>query len=212
MLRKYFDKKGESHLLSWTFLLFMKDPLYNMKREMLRRGLTHKTILTYVQCVKQFMRYCKKDMRRVTKKDIQDYVDSMVDRKMSSNTLNVHINAVKFLMENILNKRVTWKLKFSKVPKTLPVCLTKQEVIRLFDAIKNPTHLLIIELIYSAGLRVSESVNLKKEDLEIDRNIGWVRAGKGRKDRPFIIADCLKKKLEMQIDIGASQYVFPGRD
>ncbi len=53
----------------------------------------------------------------------------------------------------------------------------------------------MIELLYSTGLRLSECVNLKYEDLDINENIGWVRNGKGGKDRIFIISELFKKDL-----------------
>ncbi|MBU0461624.1 MAG: tyrosine-type recombinase/integrase [Nanoarchaeota archaeon] len=188
------------------------DELYLMKREMLRRCLSHKTIVTYVQCVKQFMRSSKKDLKQVTKKDIKEYLNHLVDEGACGNTLNVHLNALKFMMEEVLNKRVILRIKYSKTPKTLPVYLTKEEVLRLFDAVPNPVHKLILELIYSAGLRLSEVVNLEKNDLEFENNLGWVRRGKGNKDRPFIIARCLKEKLQKHIATTDTRYVFAGRN
>ncbi len=186
------------------------DIIYLMKKAMFRRNYSHKTIVSYVQCVKQFLQFCKKDFKYVKKKDIQDYLDHLVDKKLSGNTLNVHIHALKYVFEEILRKRVTWRIRYAKTPKKLPVFLTKEEIIRLFDAVKNPKYKLLLELIYSAGLRVGEAVKLKKEDLEIDRNIGWVREGKGRKDRPFIIAEIIKLKLKNHIENSNSDYVFPG--
>ena len=182
-----------------------------MKREMFRRGLSHRTVCTYVQCVKQFMRFYKKDMKKVTKKDVREYLDKIIDKKRSGSTLNVHLNALKFLLQEVLGKRVMLKFRYSKTPKTLPVFLTREEMSRLIDSVKNPTHRLIIELLYSAGLRVSEVVNLRPEDLEFERSIGWVRKGKGSKDRPFIIAQCLKDRLKDHIDNTQGPFIFPGR-
>ncbi|MBU2560950.1 MAG: phage integrase N-terminal SAM-like domain-containing protein [Nanoarchaeota archaeon] len=56
----------------------LSDPLYALKREALRRGLSHKTILTYAQCVKQFMVHCKKDFASVRKGDITAYIDGLI--------------------------------------------------------------------------------------------------------------------------------------
>lgn len=64
-------------------------------------------------------------------------------------------------MENVLNKRLTYRIRYSKVPKRLPTFLTKEETRRLFDVIENAKHKLMIKLLYSAGLRVSELINLK---------------------------------------------------
>lgn len=188
------------------------DPLYALKREALRRGLSHRTILTYSQCVKQFMMWCKKDFRNVTKGDITGHIDSMIDSGACGNTLNVHVNALKFMFEEVLGRKVTMKVRYSKKRKSMPVYLSKEEVLRLFDAVPNHVHRLILELMYSAGLRVSEVVNLRPADLEIDRGIGWVRCGKGGKDRPFIIARCLKKRLGEHVSGCKGAYVFNGRN
>ncbi len=187
------------------------DILHLTTKEMLRRGLSHETITTYNQCIKQFMRFCPKELRKVSKKDIQGYLDKLIDKGSCGNTINVHLNALKFMMEEVLCKRVTLRIKFSKRPKTLPVFLTKEETIRLLEAVQNPKHKLILEIIYSAGLRVSEAVKLRKQDLETERNMGWVRKGKGNKDRPFIIAECLKQKIKDCIISTDSTYLFPGR-
>lgn len=77
--------------------------------------------------------------------------------------------------------------------------------------IHNSTHRLIVELLYSAGLRVSEVVALKALDFDFDRMIGWVRQGKGRKDRPFIIAHVLVEKLKQQILESSNGYLFAGQ-
>ncbi len=188
------------------------DAVYNMQKEMLRRGLSHRTISTYMQCVRQFMRFCPKELIRVANKDISDYLDMLVERKATGSTLNVHMNAMKFLLQEVLHKRVMLRMKFSRVPKQLPVFLTKEEVIRLFAAVENEKHRLALELMYSAGLRVSEALNLRAADFKFERGIGWVRRGKGNKDRPFIIADCLKERIKQQADSAGEGWLFAGRN
>jgi site-specific recombinase XerD len=86
-------------------------------------------------------------------------------------------------------------------------------VVRLFDAIDNPTHRLVLELMYSAGLRVGELVELRRRDIDFENSIGWVRRGKGGKDRPFIIAKCISGRLRVHISaISPDSYVFAGRN
>lgn len=182
------------------------DPIYTMQREMLRRGYSLRTISTYVQCIRNFMKFCKKDIKSVTKADIKMYLDKHIDKQCAGNTINVNLNALKFLMEEVLGKRVMLKIKYSKVPKTAPVFLTKEEIKKLFGAVANEKHLLILELLYSTGLRVSEVVNLRKCDFEFERGMGWVRRGKGMKDRPFIIAKLLENKIKDFIKNNCSEY------
>ena len=181
-------------------------------REGLRRGLSIETIKTYKQCIKQFFRYCDKDPRYVKKSDIGNYIDKLIEKKASNNTLNVHLCALKFFYNQILKKRLLLRIRFSRTPKQLPTVLAKEEVLRLLNAIKNPKHWLIIALMYSAGLRVGEVVKLKAGDLDFIRNMGWVRQGKGNKDRPFIIADKLKVILKNHIKhLYPHSYLFTGQ-
>ena len=159
-----------------------------MKKELLRRNYSLRTIKTYIFCLKKFLTYCKKEPRKITKKDIKDYLDILVGKNISGSSINIHLNALRFLMKEILCKSFIVNIKYSKVPKKLPVVLSKEEISKLINSIENKRHRLMIKLMYSAGLRVSELVNLKIKDLEFDSNYGWVRHGKGNKDRLFIIA------------------------
>lgn len=186
-----------------------------IRKEGLRRGLSHKTIKTYRQCVKKFFMQCPKDPKEIKKQDIKDYLDKMIEKGSCGNTINVNLNALKFLYGQILNKRLMLRIKFSKTPKTKPVFLSKEEVLRLIDAIKNPKHRLMVKLIYSAGLRVNELVSLKPEHFDFKNNYGWVRKGKGNKDRMFMIAESLKKELAEHIAKYCSNdsvYLFRGNN
>ncbi len=171
------------------------DVVYLMKREMLRRGLSRRTIETYCGCVGVFLRKCNKEPRKVAISDVRGYLDSLIDKGVSGSTINVNLNAIKFMMENVLNKKFFANVKFSKTPKKIPVCLSKEEVMRLFSVVKNQKHLLILKLLYSTGLRVSEMLNLRVKDLELDEGFGWVRGGKGNKDRMFVIAKSIVGEL-----------------
>jgi site-specific recombinase XerD len=192
------------------------DELYALKREALRRGFSHKTILTYSDSIKQFMKHCKKELKSVTKKDVTDYLDYLIDKKASGSTLNVSLCALKFLFGEVLHRRLLVRVRYSKKPVSLPVFLTKDEVVKLFDAVENKTHKLILELIYSAGLRVGEVVMLRPVDFDFERGIGWARRGKGGKDRPFIIAKVLQPRLQRYVEdvakTGAQSYIFSGRN
>ncbi|MFC1801415.1 site-specific tyrosine recombinase/integron integrase [Nanoarchaeota archaeon] len=188
------------------------DVNYLIQRECLRRGLSRKTIKTYCGCVRKFFGFCHKEPRKVTKKDVRLFLDKFIEKDAPGNTINVYLNALKFLFENILNKKLFLKIKYSKIPKSLPLVLTKEEVLKILDSIGNEKHKLMIKLMYSAGLRVSELVHLKVCDLQLDKNYGWVRKGKGRKDRMFIIAQSLKEELlSLVSDLEYGSYLFKGR-
>jgi len=169
-------------------------------KELSRRRYSQRTIETYINCVEKFFKWCKKEPRQVTKKDIKEFLEYLNERKMSGNTLNVNLMAIKFYFEQILRRRMKIDFRYSKTPTRIQRFLTKEETRNLIDSIKNIKHQLIICLIYSAGLRVSELINLKVKDLFFEQGYGFVRNGKGRKDRVFILAKNLLVPLKKLID------------
>jgi integrase/recombinase XerD len=183
-----------------------------INKEGFRRKLSVQTIKAYCFCVGKFLVFCNKDPRKITKKDVREFMEYLADKGKSGNTLNVYLNAVKFMTEGLLFKNWRLDIRYSKVPKGLPTVLTKHEVLKLINSIENQKHKLMVSLMYSAGLRVSELVNLKAGDLEFDRNYGWVRHGKGNKDRIFILSEKLKEGLKgiVENDLYSDSYIFRG--
>ncbi|MBI2647548.1 tyrosine-type recombinase/integrase [Candidatus Woesearchaeota archaeon] len=184
-----------------------------IRKEGLRRGLSHKTIRTYMYCVRKFFNWCRMEPNEIKKADIKSYLDLMIGKGACGNTINVNLNALRFFYCDILNKRLMVNIRYSKTPKALPIVLTKEEVARLINSISNPKHKLMAKLLYSAGLRVNELVHLKAEDLNIENGYGWVRHGKGNKDRMFVIAESLKEELALFIlkeCASPNSYIFRG--
>ena len=173
----------------------MLDIIELVKKEMFRRKYSERTIHSYLFFLRKFLRYCHKEPRKISKKDIKGYLEKLSAKNVSGSTINVNLNALKFMLENILNKRFMIKIRYSKTPKTLPSVLGKEEVFRLIKAIKNEKHRLMVRLMYGSGLRVSELTNLRVKDFDFENNYGFVRHGKGNKDRMFIIPDSLKEEL-----------------
>jgi len=190
------------------------DAIESVKKEMFRRKYSSRTIQTYNYCLERFLRYHKNDsLRGISKKDVKDYLDKLVDKGVSGSTLNVNLSALKFLLKNVLNKNFLFRIKYSKTPKSLPIVLTKEEVVSLFNSLENNKHKLMLKLMYGAGLRVSELVNLRVNDLNLDNNFGFVRKGKGNKDRLFIIPRILKEELvdyAIKNRLGSDSYLFNG--
>jgi len=187
------------------------DIIYSMEREMLRRKYSNRTIQTYKHCLKNFLRFCDKSPKTFNKIDVKAYLDLLVEKGVSGSTLNVNLNALGFVIRNILNKNFMIKIKYSKIPKRFPVVLTQGEITMLINSIQNTKHKLMIKLLYSAGLRVSELVSLTIKDFEFENNYGWVREGKGKKDRLFIIAESIKRELQDYVkNNNISGWLFPG--
>jgi len=181
-----------------------------IRKEALRRGLSPRTIKTYCFCVEKFLSfYRNKELKCISKKDVQEYFDGFIEKGRPGNTINVHLNALKFFYEEVLNRKLTINIRYLKVPQRLPEFLTQEEVKLLLSNIHNRKHFLMIIVLYSSGMRVSELLNLKVKDLQLSEGYGWVRAGKGGKDRVFIIAERLRNNLEQWINaLDHEQYVF----
>ena len=168
----------------------------SIAKECKRRGYSDRTIKSYNYCISRFLKYTNKSLDKISKKDVRLFLENLSEEKMAGNTMNLYHMAIKFLFEDVLDKRMRINIRYSKTPTKIPVVLSKEEIKDLFKAIKNPKHMLMIQLMYSSGLRVSELINLKINDLETDKGYGFVRKGKGNKDRMFIIASSLKDDIK----------------
>lgn len=187
------------------------DVLYNMKREMLRRKLSPRTVKTYLYYVRQFLLANKdKHPNQFSKKDVREFLYRLENKDLAGATLNVAHNALRFMMIEVLHKACYLKIIYAKTPKKQPQYLTKEEVRKVLAVIENPKHKLLVSLMYGAGLRVREVTRLKTEDFLFDENVGWVRGGKGNKDRPFIIPASLREELKRRCEQEPS-WLFPGR-
>ncbi len=95
-----------------------------------------------------------------------------------------------------MEKDIFQKVKSPKPEKKLPTVLTKDEIKALINATKNTKHKLLIEFLYSSGLRVSEAVSIKVNDMDLNERIGRVIAGKGKKDRLIILSNNMVDHVE----------------
>jgi len=185
-----------------------------IRNEGLRRGLRYETIRTYLNCLNKFFRIYQINPFLIKKSDILNYLAQLKKWNKSDNTINVHLNALKFFYEKVLNKKLTIKIEHQRVRRQLPTFLDKEETQKLFMAITNPKHQLMIKLLYATGMRVSELSNLRVKDFEFNNNYGWIRDGKGGKDRLFVVALKLKKELLYWVSINNlkdDEWLFSGR-
>jgi len=184
--------------------------LEKLKYELKIRGASNETIKTYLFYNKKFLSFVKKDASNVDENDIKNYLSFLSSEGASNATLALVRSALTFFYSEVLKKKV--EIKTPKIPKKIPVVLTRDEVKSLIENTKNFKHKLIIELLYSTGLRLSECVNLKIDDLELDEKIAWVRKGKGSKDRIVILSIKLVEDLKKYLSEkkGESEYLFTG--
>lgn len=172
----------------------------SVEKECKRRRYSEKTAKTYVYCIERFLSFSGRGLDKISKKDVRLFLENLSEKERSGNTMNVYHMAIRFLFHDVLDKKMWIDIQYSKVAEKVPTVLTKEEVKNLSNSIGNEKHRLMIELLYSSGMRVSELVHLTIKDLNIENSYGWVRNGKGGKDRLFIVAESLKGKIQNLID------------
>ncbi|MAG16190.1 hypothetical protein CMO88_03965 [Candidatus Woesearchaeota archaeon] len=176
------------------------------------RGFSERTVKAYVTHNTKFLEFIKKEAKFVVEEDIKSYMAYLIsDRKVSPKTAALVKAALKFYYDEVLKMNIV-NLKTPKAEKHLPIVLTKDEVKRLIESAKTAKSKLIIMMLYSSGLRLSECLNLRTNDLELEEKIGWVRKGKGNKDRLIILSDSLIKALkEYKHDLSNNNHILTNK-
>lgn len=183
-----------------------------LKNELLLRGSSKHTEIAYVRQTELFFEYIKKDTNTITEDDIKAYLAQLLRENREKSTVAMVRSALLFYCNEVLKKGFS-TIKTPKIQKKLPVVLTQDEVVRLLAAASHKKSKLLIELLYSSGLRVSEALALKTRDLELDQGICWVRGGKGGKDRMTILGEKAVSNIREYFTWRKEQspYIFTGR-
>jgi len=185
-----------------------------LKRDLLSRRCSPRTIKSYLHYNGDFLRFIKKSPIGVSNSDVKDYLCYLVEkRNISASTLNVAINALKCYYGNVLKQGFIYEVERPKNDKKLPVVLNQNEISSIISVVSNLKHKLMLMLMYSAGLRVSEVVKLRPDNIDFQRKLIHVKGGKGRKDRYTILSDVAVETLhEYSKAYGQSKYLFPSQD
>ncbi len=172
---------------------------------------------TYKVAFLDFINYFKtKELYEITDQDIREYMLYLVEkRKVSSSFQNQVINAIKFYYEKVLGWEklpyVTIDRPFKE--KFLPTVLSEEEVQKLLNNVENLKHKTILLTIYSAGLRISELINLKIKDIDKDRKAIIVKGAKGKKDRYSLLSEKLLFFLHKYYrEYKPKEWLFEGQD
>lgn len=163
-----------------------------------RRRYSESTRKQYTSHFKAFLAYFKgKAAKDISEDEVQTYLLHLVrDRKVGHSTQNGVINAIKFYYEQVLGqeKHEYW-IDRPRKEKRLPTVASEEEVIRLIGAIDNIKHKAIVAMLYSTGIRRAEVLNLRVQDVNLDRTQVLIRGGKGKKDRYTTLSSNLAKTL-----------------
>lgn len=168
----------------------------DIRRELLVRKYSHKTVKAYIYFNRDFLRFADKNLYEVNDNHIKNYLFYLAEKKQRATaTLNQAISALKFYYGTMLKKKFVYEIKRPHKDRKLPVILNQEEVAKILSSVDNVKHKAILMLVYSAGLRVGEVVRLKPEDIDGNRMLIFIRGSKGRKDRYTILSKNALKSL-----------------
>jgi integrase/recombinase XerD len=175
------------------------DELKTLTTELKLRGASPNTIKKYFYVNASFLSNVGKESSAVSEEDLKNYLATLLDQGQENSSVALARSALLFFY-NEIKKRGFFGIKTPKILKKLPVVLTKDEVKRLIDATNHEKSKLLIKLLYASGLRISECLKLRVQDLELSQHIAWVRGGKGGKDRMVILSEVLVGELRRFIE------------
>ena len=171
--------------------------MQKMKEDMEMRGFSPHTKDSYERKAKDVIKYFKKPMEEVTTEELRKYLLKYLreERKLSERSVNYYNSVIRFMYEVTMDKLINKKqLPMYRNRRKIKDVLTKEELSAFFNACDNYMYKTIFMMIYGSGLRVSEAVNLRIEDIDSKKMRIFVRKGKGGKDRYTVLP---KESLEM---------------
>jgi len=183
-----------------------------LETELRSRKYSARTIKAYTHYVRFLFTFTGKPLEEIEQHDIKHFLAHLEkDMKYSSSSMNLAISAIKFFYRNLLKKEIIHEKTRPRADKLLPMVLDKTEVEKIIRLEENAKHRLLLMLVYSSGLRVSEVVALKKEHIDLARKTILVKLGKGRKDRSTILSEKAAAFIKDYILIySINTWLFPG--
>jgi integron integrase len=187
-----------------------KPKLLDQVRAAIRsRHYSSKTEKAYIHWTRRFIFFHdKRHPLEMAEPEIARFLSSLAtDRQVSASTQNQAFNALLFLYNEVLKKRVGLidGVVRAKRPHRLPVVLTQDEVKRVIDQMSGVPRLMAI-LMYGAGLRLMECCRLRLKDVDFSQNEIVVRAGKGNKDRHTPLPSTVREPLVHHLRFVKSQH------
>jgi site-specific recombinase XerD len=189
-----------------------------MLDDMRMRKLEAQTQAGYIRAVRRLTIFLGRAPDTATADDLRRFQLNMVNEGASPITINATLSGLKFFFATTLGHgELLAKVQPVRVPQTLPVVLSREEVAKLLAAVTNLKHHTALSLAYGTGLRASEVIGLKVTDIDSERMTLRVEQGKGHKDRYAMLSPLLLERLRMwwraahaQGKILTNGWLFPG--
>ncbi|SFC22988.1 integrase/recombinase XerC/integrase/recombinase XerD [Bacillus sp. OV322] len=158
------------------------------------------TVRSYKSSLTQFFSFCKKDLNDVKAADVRAWLASLEEQGLKPRTIHVKLSALKSfyqysMEENLTKKNPTLTVHTPKKDDSLPYYLSKREVALFQELTRNDLRdRALVEALYTTGVRISELLNIKLEDIKLETRQIWIRKGKGNKERFVLFThDCAER-------------------
>lgn len=182
----------------------------NFIQEMKRRNYSKNTIESYSSCIKYFFSKSEKDHpKNINEKDIKNFLGKFKE----VNTQRNYHSAIKKFYLICLNQKDKFKyIPYANKNNKLPIVLSVDEIQSMFSVCDNTKHKVILALLYSCGLRVSELINLKWSHIDRSRMIINIIQAKGNKDRQVMLTpELLPLLTKYYLEYKSKEYVLNGQ-
>lgn len=169
-----------------------KQIIYLYTKYLKGKRYSESTIKTYFTFIADFFDYIQEiPIENISNRTVELFIeDVFIPKKYSISSHRQFISAIKLFSAFYPECKIDeLKLQRPKRSKILPTVLSKEEIIDLLRATKNLKHRAVLAMIYSAGLRISELINLELRHIDVDRRQIIVKNSKGRRDRNIILAE-----------------------
>lgn len=196
---------------AWTLSTANIEALEKFVQQLQLKAYSQSTINTYRNEFMQLLKILKhKNVDELTADDLRRYMVYVMDKDgISENTAHSRLNALKFYFEQVLERaKFFWEIPRPKKHIIIPKLLNEIEIRKLFNALTNKKHKAMLFTAYSAGLRVSEIVQLKIADIDSKRMQIFIERGKGKKDRYVNLSPVLLDILRNYISTYKTRPVY----
>ncbi len=158
------------------------------RQELLITGYSARTLKMYLLYVEKFLRQVQKQPKELDKGEIVRFLATAREKNVSNATLALMHASIKYFLENHLQVKIMDEVKIPKKAKKLPSVLTVEEIKSLIKNTKPGRNRLLVMFLYSTGVRVSEAVKIKLQDIDFNAGMARVQGGKGNKDREIVLS------------------------
>ncbi|MEQ8525802.1 integron integrase [Gracilimonas sp.] len=176
--------------------------LQSVREEIRRRNYSYRTEQAYTNWIIRYIRFHGTvHPKKLGDRQIEQFLNDLAnEQNVAAGTQNQALSALLFLYKHVLGRESLKldNLKRAKKPRKLPVVLSHKEAMMILEQLRGRT-LMICELLYGSGIRISECLRLRVQDVDFENEQLWVRSGKGDKDRVSLLPQKSIPKLRWQI-------------